>query len=241
MKIQKESTMYEPIREMLKELGFIVRGEVKNCDIAAVKGEELWIVEMKLSASITLLYQAMERKRITDFVYIALPRPKNSRHKNFSCLRKIVEKLELGLILVSLDSPLPIAEIVTLPQKGGKPNKKKAESVRNELLGRSIDTTGGINKSGVNTAYREKCIQIACFLEKFKSLKTRELTKMGCPKDTSSILRNNHYGWFKRTGDKENVLSDRGLAFLTNSSQSPLVVFYREAADLLTQEADNKL
>ena len=89
----KECEMYEPIKNLLVSQGFIVRGEVKGCDIAAVQGETLWVVEMKLSANITLVYQAMERQNGATGVFVAIPRPKNSRDSNFRSFQKLIEKL----------------------------------------------------------------------------------------------------------------------------------------------------
>ena len=222
----RESNMYEPIRELLNSLGFIVRGEVKNCDIAAIKGEELWVVEMKLYANLTLLCQAMERKLITEHVFIAIPRPKNNRSKNFVTLKKIVSKLELGLVLVSFDSPIPLAEIAIHPTGRRKTNPKKSVSVRKEILGRSSDSTGGTTKKGVSTAYREKCIKIACLIKLNEELSSRELLKLGCEKGTAAILRKNHYGWFAKTENGKYTLSTMGKEYLLTNANSPLVVFY---------------
>ena len=222
--------MYEPIRQLLNGLGFIVRGEVKNCDIAAIKAEVLWVVEMKLSANLTLLYQAMERKTITEHVFIAIPRPKNSRSKNFASLKKIVSKLELGLILVSIDSPKPLAEIIIHPSGNRKTNPKKSDFIRREILGRSSDSTGGTTKTEVSTAYREKCIKIACLIKAHRELTSREMLKLGCGKDTAKILRNNHYGWYAKTGDGKYTLSDIGNEYLHTNRDSLLVVFYRNSS-----------
>ena len=223
--------MYEPIRQMLIGLGFIVRGEVKNCDIAAIKGDELWVIEMKLSANLTLLYQAIKRKTITDCVFIAIPRPINSRNKNFATLKKIISKLELGLILVSIDSPTPLAEIAIHPNISKKTNSKKAESVRKEILGRSSDSTGGTANTKINTAFREKCIKIACLIEANGELSSRELRKLGCESDTAVVLRNNHYGWYKKTGNKTYILSDIGKEYLYANSNLALVVFYKKLSN----------
>lgn len=44
-----EEDLYAPVRDYLTERGFSVKGEVEHCDIAAVKGETLPVVEMKLT------------------------------------------------------------------------------------------------------------------------------------------------------------------------------------------------
>ena len=234
----KESSMYEPIRQLLNGLGFIVRGEVNNCDIAAIKAEELWIVEMKLSANLTLLYQAMERKAVTEHVFIAINRPKNNRNKNFAALKKILSKLELGLILVSLDSPMPHAEIIIQPSGSKKAKTKKTDYIRNEILGRSSDSIGGTAKTKISTAYREKCIEIACLLEAYGEMNSRDLHKLGCEKDTASVLRNNYYGWFAKFDNRRYILSEAGNEYLHTNADTPLVAFYREKSNQPFEQQD---
>ena len=49
-----ETELYLPVKAFLEAQGYRVRGEVKNCDIAATKDDELLIVELKTSANMTL-------------------------------------------------------------------------------------------------------------------------------------------------------------------------------------------
>ena len=225
----KESDMYEPIRNLLADQGFTVRGEVKGCDIAAVKEEALWVIEMKLTANITLIYQAMARQTATDWVFIAIPRPKGARGA-FAKLKKLVKKLQLGLITVALDSPIKYAEIVIFPTgKDDKKNKKTAV-VKREIAGRSVDTTGGTTKLPINTAFRERCVRIACLLEARGALSPKELVNMGCGKDTSSILYSNMLGWFKRVSRGLYELSVIGHQYLSVNDTTSLVVYYRMKA-----------
>ena len=227
---RKESDMYEPIKKLLSEQGFIVRGEVKDCDIAAIKEGVLWVVEMKLAANITLIYQAMERQTATDWVFIAIPRPRNSRDGNFKSLQKLLKKLNLGLITVALDSPVKHAEILIFPSgKAGKTNKK-SETIRKELLGRTTDTLGGTTKTAVNTAYRERCVRIACLLEAKGQLRPRDLVELGCEKDASFILRQNYFGWFNKVNRGVYELSAAGRGYLSGNEASSLVSYYRMKA-----------
>ena len=230
---RRESDMYGPIRDMLRDMGFAARGEVKGCDIAALRGDELCVVETKLSANITLLYQAMERKSFSPLVFVAVPRPKSFRDKKFGALKKILEKLELGLILVSLDSPAPTAEIAIWPEAGTARNKKKAAAVTKEITGRSADTPGGSAAAPVNTAYRERCIQIACLISAKGEMNSRELRQLGCGKGTAGILRANHYGWFSKDGDGPGAkrgITEACRKYLDENKHSPLVAHYSAAA-----------
>jgi len=227
----KETDMYNPIRDMLIDQGFIVRGEVKGCDIAAVKDNVLWIVEMKLSINLKLVFQAMERKTATDWVFVAVPRPRNARDSNFKQLQKLLKKLEVGLITVALDSPVRHAEIILFPSGQANKTTKKAANVRREIAGRTTDTTGG-GKTTVNTAYRERSVRIACLLEAHGNLSAKELTQThGCEKDANSILRINHYGWYKNTARGRYELNDIGRAYLHENATEKLVIFYRMKAE----------
>lgn len=63
-----------PSRQALLEAaGFEVKGEVKGCDIVAVRPGErpmLTIVEMKLGLTLNLLLQATDRMRVADDVWV---------------------------------------------------------------------------------------------------------------------------------------------------------------------------
>lgn len=223
--------MYEPVRKLLSEQGFIVRGEVKDCDIAALKDGCLWVVEMKLYANITLIYQAIERQSATDWVFVAIPRPRRARDGNFLSLQKLLKKLNLGLITVALDSPVKQAEILLFPGPGGRnKNNKKSNAIRKELLGRTTDTPGGTTKTSVNTAYRERCVQIACLLAAKGRLRAKDLVELGCEKDATFILQNNFFGWFDKVSRGVYEISDAGRGYLSNNEASSLVAYYRMKA-----------
>jgi len=225
----KESDMYEPIRNLLTEQGFTVRGEVKGCDIAAVKDDILWVVEMKLAANLTLIYQAMERQTATGWVFIAIPRPRDNR--SLTKLKKLVTKLQLGLITVALDSPFKHAEILIFPV--GKDNKKnkKTAAVKKEISGRTVDSTGGTTKVQINTAFRERCVRIACLLEIKGTATAKELVKLGCAKDAGRLMHINVLGWFEKVSKGVYGLSDVGIGYLEDNATATLVVYYRMKAE----------
>jgi hypothetical protein len=212
------------------EQGFTVRGEVKGCDIAAVKDEALWIVEMKLTANLKLIFQAMERLAVTDWVFVAVPRPRNFKDKHFTQFSKLLKKIGIGLITVALDSPARFAEIVFFPTGKDTKNNKKTRVVKREIAGRTVDTQGG-TKEKVNTAYRERCVKIATLLEVHAPLNAPALIRQhGCEGDTSNILRQNIYGWYEKAGRGAYGLSDMGIAYLEENSTQNLIVYYRMKA-----------
>ena len=54
-----EEELYIPVKKYFERRGFRIKGEVKNCDMAGVKGDILLIVELKRSFNLKLIYQAM--------------------------------------------------------------------------------------------------------------------------------------------------------------------------------------
>ena len=69
-----ESGLFGPVRDYLEALGYDVKGEVKNCDITACRDGELIVVELKRGFTLELIYQALDRQRIADGVYVEIGR-----------------------------------------------------------------------------------------------------------------------------------------------------------------------
>ena len=74
----------QPVKDFFTAEGYDVYGEVNDCDVVAVKEDELIIVELKLRLNLDLVMQATKkRQRLSDQVYVAIPKPKfNSVPKN---------------------------------------------------------------------------------------------------------------------------------------------------------------
>ena len=68
-----ETDLYPPIKTMLEQQGFVVKGEIKQCDVMALRDEQMLVVELKTTLNLTLILQAVERLALTEFVYIAVP------------------------------------------------------------------------------------------------------------------------------------------------------------------------
>jgi hypothetical protein len=212
-----EVDLYKPIQTLFVKEGYQVYGEVKDCDMAAIKDDELVVVELKLTLNVELLIQATKRQRLTDIVYIAIPKPKYSlRSKRWTDICHLVRRLELGLIIVSFSGNRKKTEIIFHPtsfdrRKSMRQSKRKRETLLTEINGRSADfNVGGSNRTKIMTAYKENCIHIACYLEKFGPLSPKALVEMGTGDKTSSILTKNFYGWFDRIKRGTYVISEKG-------------------------------
>lgn len=227
-KIDNEAEMYKPIKKLLESLGYTVRGEVKNCDIVAMQDENMIVIEMKRSFNMTVLYQAMDRKALTSNVYVAIPRPKNYRNKNTQMMIKVLKGLGLGLIAVACDG-MKKAEIVLEPQKSEtRVNKKRSERVKKEMTQRTGDRNeGGVNRKKLITAYKEASVLALCHMEKFETLNTRYLRKLGYMDKVRNAVRNNVYGWFEKVDTATYAMSAEGVEALDSEENRELTEYYR--------------
>ena len=194
-----ESELYAPVKTLFENMGYQVNAEVKDCDVTAVNGDELIIVELKKNLSVTLLAQGLKRQKSGAVTYVAIPKPKRYSPKTFRDTLYVIKKLELGLIFVTLIGTHSYAEIIYEPQpfKPVKQNKVMMRKIMNEIDGRSIDTnTGGITGRKIATAYTEKCINIACILDMYGELSPKEVRSYGGDEKCGMIMRMNVYGWF---------------------------------------------
>lgn len=229
-----ESDLYIPVRDFLTSLGYTVRAEVDDCDIAAVKGEELLIVELKLNLTVELLTQAVKRQRMTDLVYIAVPKPVHFKsNAKYRDLQHLLRRLELGLLFVSFRGNKPLVEPILEPlpferSRSQAHGRRKRSKMLSEINARSIDANlGGSNRRKLLTAYREQAIQIACCLAEFGPMSARQLRQKGTDaKKTLSIMYVNHYGWFERCGKGVYALTSAGRAALDDYPE--LTTIYRK-------------
>ena len=71
-----ETALYPAVKSFLEAQGFEVKGEIRGCDIVAVRGAEppiLVIAELKLGFNLQLVLQATDRLRTADAVWLAVP------------------------------------------------------------------------------------------------------------------------------------------------------------------------
>jgi len=218
--IPRESDLYEPVRDWLTANGYTVRAEVRHCDVAAVRGDELVVIELKRAMGLALLAQAARRQRLADSVYVAVPRPSN-RNRWLASSRDtlhLVRRLELGLLFVCAQprGRRPPVEVVLHPvafQRRRRSGERRA--VLGEIASRSADyNRGGSHGGRLVTAYRERAIRIACALAEMGPRSPRELRALGTGQRTLSILAGNVYGWFERIARGVYRLSPRGAAAL---------------------------
>ncbi len=217
----RETDLYRPVHDYLERLGYQVQGEVNGCDLAAIMGDELLIVELKTSFNLKLLSQAVKRQRAADSVYVAIPNPKGgARTAGWRDMCMLLRRLELGLITVSPNRKDEQVEIHFHPNtfdrlKSLRSNKKVRHHIIKEAVSRSGQyNTGGTNKAKLITAYREQAIHVACCMMKYGNISPSQLRKLGTGVKTQNILYDNHYGWFTRVSKGIYSLNDCAKEFL---------------------------
>ncbi|MBR1445046.1 MAG: hypothetical protein IJ583_16115 [Firmicutes bacterium] len=229
----KESDLYEPVKKLLEENGFEVQAEVKGCDIAAKKGDELVIVELKKNFNLKLVYQVLDRKTLSENVYAAIPRPKSFKDKNTKNMQKLLEKLKVGLIVVSADSEFKRAEEIFAPgESAARKNSKKRKIVDKEIQERKMSVnTGGVGGTQIMTAYRERAVALACIMERVDNITTNMLKQIYGDNKAAVMARANFYGWFKKIERGVYALSEEGRDYLAKNENNEVVKFYRKEAE----------
>lgn len=226
----REYEMFPMVKEYFETLGYKVNAEVKSCDVTAIKDKELIIVEMKTSLNLTVVYQALERKKITPNVYIAVPKPKKSFNKSINKMKNLLSKLQIGLLIIDVVNKACVSYGEPSVDKSQRINSKKKAKIVKEIDMREVDNNlGGINKTKILTAYKEKGIAICVILENEKIVTTKILReKYGFDKDIAQYLRTNFYLWFVKSDRATYVLSPRGEAILNSSEFSNAIKYFRK-------------
>jgi len=98
-----ETSLYPAVKRFLEAAGFQVKGEINGCDVVAVQpGEpfQLAIVEMKLGFNLDLLLQAMDRMRVADEVWLAVPATRRGRDRD-PRVHRLCRAMGFGLMAVN--------------------------------------------------------------------------------------------------------------------------------------------
>src|ERR1700689_430628 len=98
-----ETTLYLPIKRFLVRLGFEVKGEIKGCDVVAIKDDlppVVVICELKLSFNLDLVLQGVDRTAACDEVWLAIRSATRGRERDPRG-RKLCRLLGFGLLGVS--------------------------------------------------------------------------------------------------------------------------------------------
>jgi hypothetical protein len=189
-----ESDLYAPVKALLEGQGYVVKGEVRGCDVVAVRaGEPPVIVELKRVFGLGLVLQGVDRLALSDRVYLAIGQwPKRMRN-----VKKLCRRLGLGLMVVATAR----ADIVLDPVPY-RPRLDKRKAGR--LLGEHARRVGDPNRGGSSTrvpmmtAYRQEALRCAELLASNGPMKLAALRLAADAPRAATILQQDVYGWFER-------------------------------------------
>lgn len=222
----KESDLYLPLKKFLEHRKYEVKAEIENCDVVAIKSAGAaaaeyppTIIELKLSLNLEVILQAVDRLLLSPTVYIGVPNSCSAlKRKKKKRSIKLLKMLGLGLI--AIDTRHNSAEIIVNPTSY-KPRKSKLrqEWLLNEFASRTGDPNlgGAASKTGRITAYRQKAIEVANYLNVHGASKASVIARaLEIPK-ARNILYDNYYGWFEGLGKGIYQLSAMGSQSLKTS------------------------
>lgn len=208
-----ETALYAPVKAFLEQQGFVVKGEICGCDVVAVRGEDpaiLIVAELKLSFTLELVLQAVDRLRCADLVYLAIVATRSGRDRDARVLR-LCRLLGLGLLAVDpklgavtiLAEPSPYRPRADLP--------RRARILKEHANRKGDPTQGGSSRRPIMTAYRQRAVACARAVGS-GTARPRDLKHLAS--DAGAILLRNVYGWFVRDRPGVYRLSDTGKTML---------------------------
>jgi hypothetical protein len=227
-----ETSLYGPVKRYLETLGYTVKGEVCGCDLVAIRGDEPPLVvigELKLSFSLDLVLQAIDRTAACDEVWLAVG-PAGRKRLRDPRVRRLCRFLGFGLLGVS---SIGAVEVLVEPRPW-KPrqDKKRRDRLIEEHRKRIGDPAqGGSTRQPIMTAYRQQALACAASLAEGPR-RTSELRSV-VPTAPSILLRN-WYGWFTRIERGLYGLTPEGIVALAR--WSPAALTLKPASDLAKRQ-----
>ncbi|MBY6202236.1 DUF2161 domain-containing phosphodiesterase [Maritalea mobilis] len=209
----RETDLYPPIKAFLEEAGYEVKGEIGPADVMGVKeGEDPVIVELKTGFSLALFHQGIARLSISDRVYVAVPR-KTGRvfARALAENVKLARRLGLGLLTVRVETGLVEVHCDPGPYAPRK-NARRRAAMLSEFARRRGDPSAGGTQGVRMTAYRQDalaCVQHLAGAGACKGAVVKEATGVA---RATTIMRDNHYGWFVKVETGIYDLSAAGRA-----------------------------
>ena len=207
-----ETDLYPPLKSFLEKQGYTVKAEVGAADIVALRGDQdILIIELKTAFSLSLFHQCIARQAITDDVYLAVPRQAGKRFlKSLNENKKLARRLGLGVITVRLSDGLVEIHQDPGPFKPRKSTQKQDRLLRAFARLRGDPNQGGSTRQGLVTGYRQDALHCAALLAKNGASKGASVAKATGVTKATTIMRDNHYGWFQRRQTGFYELSLRG-------------------------------
>lgn len=209
-----ETSLYLPVKRFLERLGLEVKGEVCGCDVVAIdQGTPVALVigELKLTFTLELVLQAVDRFPACDEVWLAIKASRRGRGREGDPrVRKLCRLLGLGLLAVMASGKVEVL-VEPGPWRPRLDPKRRSRIIDEHRRRKGDPAAGGSTRRPIMTAYRQQALACAAALS-VAPAKPRDL-KPVLP-DAPKILLRNVYGWFVRLERGVYALSDAGRAAL---------------------------
>jgi hypothetical protein len=141
-----ESSLYLPVKRFLEKLGFEVKGEVCGCDLVALASGEpsaLVVCELKLTFSLELILQAVDRSAVCDEVWLAVGASRRGRGREHDPrARKLCRLLGVGLLSVSTKGKVEVL-VEPVPWRPRRDAKRRSRIVEEHRRRQGDPTLGG--------------------------------------------------------------------------------------------------
>jgi hypothetical protein len=228
-----ETDLYLPVKRFLEAQGYAVKGEIRECDVVAVRaGEPPVIVELKTAFSLQLVLQGVDRQAMTDAVYLAFPPPARRQHAD---IVRLCRRLGLGVLLVAgqhveaLADPAPYQ-----PRKA----KRRTGMLLKEFQHRVGDTSAGGSARGPRmTAYRQDALRCLAHLGLAGGSSPASVKAATGVARAPAILLRDVYGWFMHVERGVYGISPKGEA--ARQAHAPhIAALLAEGARSVRSDAD---
>ena len=193
----RETALYPAVKRFLEARGCEVKGEVAGCDVVGVQpgaGPRLVLAELKLSFTLELVLQAVDRLAAGDEVWLAVLATRRGRDRDRR-VGRLCQALGVGLLAVApgRGEAAVLAEPLPCPPRA---NPRARRRLLAEHAARTGDPMpGGSGGVPIMTAYRQRALACAALLRAGPG-RPRDL-RPAAP-DAARILHRNVYGWFDR-------------------------------------------
>jgi hypothetical protein len=222
MAVDAERALYAPVKAFLEKQGYAVKAEVRGCDVVARRGDgPAVIVELKRRFSLDLVLQGVDRRALSDAVYLAVDgataRGRRRDRPDGRAVRKLCRMLGLGLLLVFPGRRRGAGVEVVLDPLPYRPriDRRRAGLLLGEYARRVGDpNTGGVTRVKLVTAYRQEALRCAQVLARDGCCSPRSLRAAARAPSAGRILRDDVYGWFQRVARGVYALSPNGAKAL---------------------------
>jgi hypothetical protein len=215
--MQRESDLSPPVKRWLEARGLTVKGEVGAADLVAVGGDDPVIVELKLSFTLSLFHQAVQRLKLSPLVFVAVARPEGpSARRVLRDNADLCRRLGLGLLTVrkrDLFVECHVEPGAALPRA----SKVKRARLLKEFDRRMGDPNdGGATRHGLVTGYRQDALRCAAYLAEYGAARGAAVARDTGVKTATRIMADNHYGWFSKVATGTYALNEAGAKGLAD-------------------------